>query len=366
MKVLYLTLQSLRDSDGVTKKVYSQLNAIESLGHTTGLVYNKVNGGNMCTYYNSTLIAHNLHGSKLYNTIYNAIKEEKYEVLYLRYVAMATPSFLSFIRKVKNLNIITLLEIPTYPYDGEFQINSLRNAYIVIRERICRNLMFPYVDRFITTSDYSQIFGVSTLRVSNAISIVPPLHVNKINNKNSIKLTSVANIAFWHGYDRLIQGIANYYKNKPEFEVYLDIVGDGYVDVIKQLKKQVEDNKLQQYVHFLGAKDGASLDAIFEDTDLAIGCLGCHRKNIVEVKSLKNVEYAMRGIPFIYSENNTDFDNMPYVLKVPASESPIDINNLISFVQSCKCTPLQIYNTVKNMTWEYQFKRIFSIIDPND
>lgn len=362
MKVLYITLQPLRDSDGVTKKVYAQLNALESLGHTTGIVYTKENGANIDTYHNSKLIASNLYKSKLYNAIFDSIKNCKYDVVYLRYVALATPYFLSFLKKLKKYNIINLLEIPTYPYDGEFKFDSLRRVYTTCRERICRNLMFPYVDKFITFSKYNKIFGIPTIRISNAISVIPPLSRKKNSGNHSIKLTTVANIAFWHGYDRLIEGLINYYKSDPEVKIHFYIIGDGCTTIVSQLKTIVSANNLQEYVHFLGPKNGAPLDSAFEDTDLAIGCLGCHRKNIVEVKSLKNVEYAMRGLPFVYSENNTDFDNKPYVLKVPSDDTPINIDDLISFIKNCTLTPEQICDSVKDMTWEVQFHNVFKTL----
>ncbi len=38
--------------------------------------------------------------------------------------------------------------------------------------------------------------------------------------------------------------------------------------------------------------------------------------DIFKIKTLKNREYAARGIPFIYSEIDDDFENMPYIIKV--------------------------------------------------
>ncbi|MEG2480028.1 MAG: hypothetical protein RSA50_07120, partial [Mucinivorans sp.] len=43
-------------------------------------------------------------------------------------------------------------------------------------------------------------------------------------------------------------------------------------------------------------------DDLFEQADIAIGSLARHRSGITTIKTLKNREYAARGIPFIYSE----------------------------------------------------------------
>ena len=70
-----------------------------------------------------------------------------------------------------------------------------------------------------------------------------------------------------------------------------------------------------------------ALHNLFDRCDMGIGSLGRHRSGIQHIKTLKNREYAARGIPFIYSETDTDFENRPYILKVPANEAPVNIGN---------------------------------------
>mgnify|MGYP000644641746 CR=1 FL=1 len=41
---------------------------------------------------------------------------------------------------------------------------------------------------------------------------------------------------------------------------------------------------------------------MFEQADFAIGSLGRHRSGITHIKTLKNREYAARGLAFTYSE----------------------------------------------------------------
>ena len=59
---------------------------------------------------------------------------------------------------------------------------------------------------------------------------------------------------------------------------------------------------LKDKVIFHGALFGAELDDVFNQCQFAIGSLGRHRSGITRIKTLKNREYATRGIPFIYSE----------------------------------------------------------------
>lgn len=361
MKVLYFSTQPLRECDGVTKKVYAQIEAIEKLGHSTRLVWLKDIGGSMHVYFNDETISENAYDGHMYEVVYNAIKDGKFDVIYFRYVASATPQMLVFLRKLKKLNIKILLEIPTFPYDGELSFSTTRELYRVLRERVCRRLLYLYVDNFVTTSEYDTIFGVSTIKVSNAISIMPPLRKEK-PIKDTVKLVSVANIAFWHGYDRIIMGLRDYYNSSPKINVSIDIIGDGDKEIIKSLNELVNENGLKQYIRFIGPKSGFELDEAFKEADMAIGCLGCHRKKITEVKSLKNVEYAMRGLPFVYSEQNSDFDGQPYIFKVSSDDTPINIHKILKFLLNCKISAKQIHESVKEMTWENQMKVIFDKI----
>ena len=92
----------------------------------------------------------------------------------------------------------------------------------------------------------------------------------------------------------------------------------------------------KRQVIFHGQKMNEELDELFNEADFAIGSLARHRSGIDKIKTLKNREYAARGIPFIYSETDEDFDPMPYIMKVPADESPIDIHRLEGV---SKCAP---------------------------
>jgi hypothetical protein len=101
---------------------------------------------------------------------------------------------------------------------------------------------------------------------------------------------------------------------------------------------------------------------VFNRADLGIGSLARHRSNVTYIKTLKNREYAARGIPFIYSETDTDFENMPYILKVPADESPIDIKKIIKKYFLISETPEQIRNSVCHLSWRSQMQKVIDSI----
>jgi len=107
---------------------------------------------------------------------------------------------------------------------------------------------------------------------------------------------------------------------------------------------------------------GDELTKVFNQCQFAIGSLGRHRSGITVIKTLKNREYATRGIPFIYSEQDSDFDHQPYVLKAPADESPIDIEQIIEFMAHFTMKPEDIRHTVDHLSWQLQMNRVIGAV----
>ena len=59
-------------------------------------------------------------------------------------------------------------------------------------------------------------------------------------------MTGVANLNFWHGFDRIISGLAEYYKGNHSRKAYLNIVGNGAI--IEELKAQCSALGIEEYV----------------------------------------------------------------------------------------------------------------------
>ena len=176
-----------------------------------------------------------------------------------------------------------------------------------------------------------------------------------------IHLIGVAEIHYWHGYDRLLQGLAEYYKINPCYKVYFHIVGE----FTAQREREecipiIKNNHLATYVILHGRLCGKALDALFEHCDLGIGSLGRHRSGITYIKTLKNREYAARGIPFIYSEVDEDFETQPYIMKIPANESPVNIPEVIEFYHKINLTPNKIRESVNHLSWKEQMDKVIA------
>ena len=373
MNVLFVVYRELIEGVGITKKIKSQCDALVSNGCRVDLhYYKKDQSGNFGSYINGQLIE-NYGNRKILvslktrlnrKNIIEYIISHEIRIVYLRYEFMADYVFLRFLEKLKNTGVSIIIEIPTFPYDFELKPRNFIARFYNSIERRCREKMYRYVDRVLTYSDDEYIFKIPTIRISNGIDFGNiPLKKNS-QSKKELVCIGVANLGFWHGYDRLIRGIKAYVdSSNNDIQVSFCIIGDGDMTYKNSLVDLVDELGLSEYVKFFGNMDGENLTRLFDRADLAIGSLGRHRSGIVNLKSLKNVEYAARGIPFVYSENDANFDEKDYILKVPADESPVDINKLISFYKSENWSTIGIRESVEGtLSWNKQMKKVVQSI----
>ena len=115
---------------------------------------------------------------------------------------------------------------------------------------------------------------------------------------------------------------------------------------------------IQENIIFHGQLFGETLDEVFNQCCFAIGSLGRHRSGITVIKTLKNREYATRGIPFIYSEQDSDFDHQPYVVKAKPDESPIDVLQILDFIDNHQFQPKEIRKTMEKLSWKNQMQKV--------
>jgi hypothetical protein len=198
-----------------------------------------------------------------------------------------------------------------------------------------------------------------------------PLHVEKHDISKEIHMIAVAEVHSWHGFDRLVHGLGLYYKQhngKPERKVYFHLVGKVWNAEMEGSKQShgiapyIREYGIEEYVKFYGQLFGDELNSVFSLCSFAIGSLGRHRSGITTLKTLKNREYACRGIPFIYSEQDSDFDRQPYVVKAPADESPIDIDAILNFLDHFTLSAEEIRKSVEQLSWKRQMQIVIDSI----
>lgn len=367
-KVLFIVFHGFDPSNGISKKISYQINALNACGLQTHLCYINEKEG-VRRMIDDKIIADYGNGIKSkilkrieFSSISTYAINNNIDVVYIRSNHNANPFTINMVKRMKSAGMKVVMEIPTYPYDAEYLSQGMGKQ--IFQDKIFRKRLANQLDAIVTFSDYTEIFGKKTIQISNGIDFDSiKLKSKNTNDSTEINLIGVAEIHPWHGFDRVIKGLAAYYAKPHDVIVKFHIVGYFFFNDDENIFKQMIANyHLEQYVILHGKKYGDELDKIFDACDFGIGSLGRHRVGIDKIKTLKNREYAARGIPFIYSETDEDFDDKEYVLKAPADESVIDINRIIDFYQHLTLSCFDIRNSVKNLSWKNQMNIIINNI----
>ena len=121
---------------------------------------------------------------------------------------------------------------------------------------------------------------------------------------------------------------------------------------------------IEDKVIFHGRLFGKELDEVFNLCSFGVGSLARHRSGITVIKTLKNREYACRGIPFIYSEQDSDFDSQPYVLKAAPDETPVRVQDIVDFCQHIP-EASEIRKSVEHLSWNKQMQIVIDAVTLN-
>lgn len=364
MKILFLVYHALAEYSGISKKILAQVEGLRECGAEVTLctlhfcpdgTQQRVCNGEAIRTFGIGLRA-KIVKRVSYSDIVNYAVTNKIDAVYIRYDLNSDPFTINLVRKLHENGIKIIVEIPTWPYDGEVKGQGARLQIQVLIDKLFRHTFFKYCERVITYANCDNIFGRPTINISNGVDFNKVKLTAAPGDNTELHMLSVANIHLWHGLDRLISGMA---ENKA-IPAKLHIVGDGLPDIIEGYRKQAEEAEIADRVSILGPLFGESLDKEFAWANIAVGSLGRHRSGISDIKTLKNREYAARGFAFFYSENDTDFDNAQYVLKVPADESPVDIKAVKSFLDGQKMTPEQIRESIKSLSWKSQMQKVLT------
>lgn len=373
MKILFLIFHGFSEANGISKKIHYQVTGLKANGHDVDLCYytvNEANGHRIRMINNTKLVDYGtgtlakLKKRICYNSISKYITDHDIQLVYVRSDHNANPFTVHFFKQLKRKGIKTVMEIPTYPYDQEYEGFPLQIRMELYTDKCFRKTLARQLNYIVTFSDYPQIFGAPTIRISNGIDFNSIKIKNKRNDTSQeIHFIGVAEVHYWHGYDRMIAGVGEYYRHSHSLRVYFHIVGGICSEDMNTFQAIINKYNIEKYIIFHGQKSGEELDHLFERCDMAIGSLARHRSHIDKIKTLKNREYAARGIPFIYSETDNDFEMMPYILKVPADESPIDINSLLFFYKQLSYEAKEIRNSIRHLSWKNQMKTVLNKIN---
>lgn len=374
MKILFLVYHGFSEVSGISKKIHYQVKGLRENGYEVHLCYYDFDSqGHRCRFVDGDVIKD--YGKGIfaglcqridYTCIYDYCRLNGIQFVYARCFQNANPFLIHLFKRLKQLGIKSVTEIPTYPYDAEFVGFPFMTRMGLKIDQLFRHQLYQQMNAIVTFSDAEQIFGQRTIRISNGVDFDSiPLHDYHVPSDGSIHLIGVAEVHYWHGYDRLIAGLGEYYKNtgNPR-QVYFHIVGGVWKSEMYDsmhapgFAELMDKYGIRDKVIFHDQLFGEELNQVFNQCCFAIGSLARHRSGISVIKTLKNREYATRGIPFIYSEQDSDFDDQPYILKALPDETPINIQQILDYVDSHHFVPSEIRKTVEHLSWKVQMKRV--------
>jgi len=205
-----------------------------------------------------------------------------------------------------------------------------------------------------------------SLVLPNGISLEGiPLKPPSVFNGKSLQLAFASSqFSPWQGLDRLLEGLRFWHGRSPRLTLHL--IGR----LTPAQEATIRRMGLAEMVRIHGVLYGNDLDKVLADCHLAIGSLALHRKVLKEACALKVREYIARGLPFVVSHDDPDLPaGLPWVLKIPADESPVEIDALVNFAEDVSQLPslakeMRDY-AEKKLSWDVKMKRLAKFVQDN-
>ncbi len=351
MKMLYLSRLDIHNTKhiGTYNKVATMCNGFERNGQ---LVYlERYNGPKteIVRVADGTVCFEKEYGTgvkgryQFYRDIVSWALQQQVNYFYIRFDHLDFFASSAY-KRAQKAGITVILELPTYPYEGERDkrhrellirkkyVQYLIKKLLVLDEQIHIRGVHRYIHRIVTYTHTGNIWNTPTLCIDNGIDC------NRIQLrehsciKGQMRFVCIANLSIWHALDRFVEGLKNYVGSKQNLEIkpVLWVVGEG--SELPHIKELVSQYGLEDYVKFLGPQHGEALDRIISQADIGIGTLGLHRIGLQWGSTLKAKEYCAYGLPFIYgSPEKSLTGSEPYALKLPSDDTPVDLEKVMDF-----------------------------------
>lgn len=239
------------------------------------------------------------------------------------------------IRRIRRRNpqARILYEFPTFPVRREMTSRWI-DYPLWWRERLYMPLLRGSIDRIVTVSDHETIYGIPTLRMVNGIDLGSVRPIDPAPEDGAVHIAAVAQLTAWHGYDRFLRGMAEYYASGGDRRVVLHLVGDGLF--ARKIAAKVAHYGLHERVVSHGYRTGAELDAIYDRCHLGLVSLATQDKEIYVHSTLKSREYLAKGLPTMATGMTDVFigTDYRYNLQLPYEPQTVDLRRVLAFYDS--------------------------------
>jgi len=285
----------------------------------------------------------NQRSAKICESLLALFDRFQWDVIYSRFETFSL-RIAAFYRKAQKRGARVLLEVPTYPLTQRWTsigsnlkngniIRALRQIYNATINTLGITRFRTCVERIVTNNGYDEIWHVPTIRIHNGVDIDSVKVKKQSSKRGTINLIAVANLAKWHGYDRILKGMATYYSRNAtdSYNIHFHIVGKGLE--LQNLENFTRQYQIEEHVTFYGNVVGDDLDRLFDKADIGVAILGAYRSHMKSCDSLKSKEYCARHIPFITSTIEATYCGLAFVLMVPDDSTIIDCDKIIDFYE---------------------------------
>nr|WP_296099754.1 glycosyltransferase [uncultured Mediterraneibacter sp.] len=336
MNALFIANIEMDENEGIYKKVLAEATAIKHVLGTCDLVTRfdgkaKVKKDGMESFIQpKTVLDYTL----------DRIKDDSVDFIYIRHM-IPSPKLIMMLKIAKNKNIKIYYEIPTYPYFGE-QFKASRKKYRAIIKIGLDVVFWPsiykYIDKLviIRSSSKAKVYK-KMVQITNGVRVDNiKSKTYSIKENDVFRMVTVGTLFPYHGYDRVLKGMAACHEHIGNINVEFHVVGSS--QTIDDLHKMADELGLHK-VYFHGVKTTEELNLMYEQFNVGLGCLALHRRNADIDTTLKIIEYYCRGVPVI-SSGKCPISDERFSHIVADNEEPIDIAEIYDYY--CRLTDAEL------------------------
>lgn len=282
----------------------------------------------------------------LNNAVFELIKNnyEDYDIFYIRYFGAS--KYFYKVSKYFGSKIVTehqsieIKEIISLKNQNPFSLNPSR-FLSWIQYFLYPIFMEKYYGKLIAKNLLAAVCVTNEIAISkkkngfkNTISLPNGIGVQQYKVRNPPKLVDTLKLIFlkgtstispWNGFERIINSIDYYNRKSNKYKIELIVCGHKFEGEIPK----------RDYISHLGYLKKIELDNIIDEAHIGISTMESYKEGIYEASRLKAREYVARGIPFIYANDDLDFNNDTdyFALKLTNSNELIEFNKVIEFAQ---------------------------------
>lgn len=357
---------------GTTTKIRSEILTLRKMGYT--VTYTAYLDDGVAIYDNNDNIISKkkyLSNNKIYVICFRRrflisitrryLRDHAFDFCLLR-INIINHSYYSMLREMKQQRAFVMMETLSY-YPNMKKGKNTKISYYLIAQSLKNHKddLKDVVDLILTEGAIQDFYGIPCIEFGMGVDVDNYNKHHYIGNKNELNMLMVGCHSVYHGTDRIIKSLKNYYDSHDNNcrQVFLHLVGDIQASDKRMIEHSGHGDKIILY----GRQTGIPLDDIYNKCNIALGPLAQYRI-MKKDTGLKTKEYFARGIPYVYSGEEVKIEkDYPYILNVDDSDSHIDIDTIFRFVDNIG-DPIEAAESMRvkaheAFSWVKIFDRVF-------